>query len=300
MGFLKNLFAPTGDTKKFSDAHVAYKKGDYATALVLFYPLAEQGHANAQTCLGAMYHLGRGVTQNYAEAVNWWRKAAEQGHPAAQRGLGTMYEEGWGVPQDNVRALMWFNLSAAQGDQDAVKNRDSVAQRMTSAQIAEAQKLATEGEKPDHRNSTDAELNAIFVPLRDRVLDFKDATKISWLVILPAMNIMSARLLVKSRGLENTRRFYAHILAQHGPGQVPSGAILGVTTPSSPPEHLAQANELLWKIANDLIAKGYPIEHIAQAFGGFVAMIGEKAVDALYVTTLMVETNKELQSNDFV
>jgi uncharacterized protein len=39
---------------------------------------------------------------------------------------------------------MWFNLSAAQGDQDAAGARDSIAKRMTPAQIAEAQKLARE------------------------------------------------------------------------------------------------------------------------------------------------------------
>jgi hypothetical protein len=39
---------------------------------------------------------------------------------------------------------MWFNLSAAQGNQIAVNNRDRVTQHMTTAQIAEAQKLARE------------------------------------------------------------------------------------------------------------------------------------------------------------
>jgi len=55
-----------------------------------------------------------------------------------------MYDSGWGVPQDYVKAHMWFNLSAAQGEQDAAEDRDKVAQRMTSAQVAEEQKLARE------------------------------------------------------------------------------------------------------------------------------------------------------------
>jgi hypothetical protein len=37
---------------------------------------------------------------------------------------------------------MWYNLSSVQGDQQALKNRDTVAKRMTPAQIAEAQELA--------------------------------------------------------------------------------------------------------------------------------------------------------------
>jgi hypothetical protein len=39
---------------------------------------------------------------------------------------------------------MWFSLSAAQDDDDAAKNRDVIAQHMTPAQIAEAQKLTRE------------------------------------------------------------------------------------------------------------------------------------------------------------
>ena len=54
-----------------------------------------------------------------------------------------MYGNGQGVPQDYVQAHKWFNLSAASGDAGALKNRDDVAARMTPAQIAEAQRLAS-------------------------------------------------------------------------------------------------------------------------------------------------------------
>jgi hypothetical protein len=39
---------------------------------------------------------------------------------------------------------MWFNLAAAQGNQEAIKDRDEIARKMTPEQIAEAQKLAHE------------------------------------------------------------------------------------------------------------------------------------------------------------
>lgn len=39
---------------------------------------------------------------------------------------------------------MWFSLSAAQGYKNGLINLDLTAKRMTSAQIAEAQKLARE------------------------------------------------------------------------------------------------------------------------------------------------------------
>ena len=55
-----------------------------------------------------------------------------------------MYANGEGMPQDYVQAQMWFNLAAAQGAEQARRNRDWVAQRMTPGQIAEAQRLARE------------------------------------------------------------------------------------------------------------------------------------------------------------
>jgi TPR repeat protein len=74
----------------------------------------------------------------------------------AQYNIGSMYASGRGVPQDYVAAHMWFSLSAAQDDDDAAKNRDIIAQRMTLAQIAEAQRLAREWRpKPDQRQLSD-------------------------------------------------------------------------------------------------------------------------------------------------
>ena len=57
----------------------AYAKGDYATALHAWQPLAEQGDARAQYNLGVMYAEGEGVPQDYKAAVQWYRRAAEQG-----------------------------------------------------------------------------------------------------------------------------------------------------------------------------------------------------------------------------
>jgi TPR repeat protein len=42
----------------------AANRGDYATALQEWKPLAEQGHASAQYNLGVMYANGYGVTQD--------------------------------------------------------------------------------------------------------------------------------------------------------------------------------------------------------------------------------------------
>ena len=82
--------------------------------------------------------------RDYATAVRLNRPLAEQGDANAQYNLGTFYDNGLGVPQDKVRAYMWFSLSATQGREGAAAFRDLIARRMTPAQIAEAQKLARE------------------------------------------------------------------------------------------------------------------------------------------------------------
>jgi uncharacterized protein len=135
----------------FEDGVAARAYGDYATALRLLRPLANQGHAAAQFNLGFMYAFGRGVPQDYAEAMRWFRKAADQGDASSQFILGGLYDSGEGVPQDYVKAHKWYNLAGAHFSasesgmrEQAVKNRDRVAAKMTTAQIAEAQRLARE------------------------------------------------------------------------------------------------------------------------------------------------------------
>jgi hypothetical protein len=128
----------------FQKGLAAHKGGDYATAFKEWQSLAISGDAAAQQNLGLMYANGRGVPQDYAQAVNWFHKAAEWGIARGQFSLGVMYVYGRGVPRDYFLAHMWFSLSAANGYKDGPKVRDLVAKRLTSAQTAQAHKLARE------------------------------------------------------------------------------------------------------------------------------------------------------------
>ena len=132
------------NARPFEDGNVALDSGDYATALRLLRPLAEQGLAEAQYRLGDMYEFGGGVRQDYAEAVKWFRLAAGQGDARAQDSLAIMYDNGQGVPKDFVQAHMWFNLAAAQGHESAKQGHDRTASQMTVNQLADAQRMARE------------------------------------------------------------------------------------------------------------------------------------------------------------
>ena len=67
------MLAPLNAGADYEKGFAAYAAGDYATALQEFKKDAEQGDADAQFNLGVMYHNGRGVMQDYKEAVEWYR-----------------------------------------------------------------------------------------------------------------------------------------------------------------------------------------------------------------------------------
>ena len=79
------------------------------------------------------------------------RKAAEEGDAAVQYALGLKYYYGEEVPQDNIQAHLWWNLAANAGAEWEKELKDKaydlrwcLEQEMTPAQIAEAQRLASE------------------------------------------------------------------------------------------------------------------------------------------------------------
>jgi uncharacterized protein len=98
------------------DAASALQRGDYATALRLARPLAEQGNAQAQASVASMYFKGQGIAPDYQEAAKWYRLGAEQGNAVAQTALGSMYFRGQGVAHDYIEAAKWYRLGAEQGN----------------------------------------------------------------------------------------------------------------------------------------------------------------------------------------
>ena len=92
---------------------------DHAQALEWYRRAAAQGHAGAQNGLGIAYALGQGVTRDDAEAVRWYRRAAEQEDAAAQVNLASAYAGGRGVPRDDAEAVRWYRRAAEHGNASA-------------------------------------------------------------------------------------------------------------------------------------------------------------------------------------
>ncbi len=117
-GFTLGLTAP--GWAGMWEGKAAYKRGDYATALREWRPLAEQGSAKAQVTLGLAYGIGLGVPRDLVQTHMWLNLAASRLPPGKHRD------------------------TAAKSRDKAVEHSDIVAATMTPAHISEAQKLARE------------------------------------------------------------------------------------------------------------------------------------------------------------
>ncbi len=84
------------------------------------------------------------MLQNYKHTVKWFTKTATQGFAQIQYNLGVLYENDHGLLQDQTRAHVWYSLAGADGNEIGIENRDSLAKKLTSDQIAEAEKMARE------------------------------------------------------------------------------------------------------------------------------------------------------------
>ena len=116
-GFIAVPFMASADP--FDDGASCFERGDYATALQIWRPLAEHDPRGA-TNLGVMYAAGLGVQKDAVEALRWLGPAALVGYPNAQMHLGAMFAEGiGGRPPNYEAAAAWYRAAAEQGDPDA-------------------------------------------------------------------------------------------------------------------------------------------------------------------------------------
>ena len=90
----------------------AWQRGDFASAVKQWRPLADRGDADAQFNMGQAYRMGRGVPADLRIAQSWFQKAAAQGHELAQGNLGLLlYESG-----KRAEAMPWIRKAAGRGD----------------------------------------------------------------------------------------------------------------------------------------------------------------------------------------
>jgi predicted nucleic acid-binding Zn-ribbon protein len=170
--------------------YVAYDRADYATALRVWLPQAQEGDLAAQVYVGEIYEKGLGVPPDYGMAAAWYRKAAERGFSRAQIDLGNLYEKGLGVERDPIRALEWYRKASGLADAIALdtsglatENRQELSalraevdrQRRESeqlrAQLEAARRQVDEARRELERRSMDVEAGQQRVEALRRELD---------------------------------------------------------------------------------------------------------------------------------
>ena len=109
----------SGDLKR---AMESIASGDYASAVIIFKPLAESGDSFAQFSMGQLSESGTGVPKNVREAARWYKLAADAGQTDAMTNLGFLHEQGRGVPQDYKEAIRLYATAATAGNAVAQTN----------------------------------------------------------------------------------------------------------------------------------------------------------------------------------
>ena len=76
---------------------------------------AEEGDAESQFMLGAMYQFGKHVFADETSAAYWYQKSAQQGYPKAQFNLGVLYSNESSSLYSEIDAANWYEEAALNG-----------------------------------------------------------------------------------------------------------------------------------------------------------------------------------------
>ena len=139
-----SAWAAAGDDE-FDRGYESFVSRDYEAAVQWWQRAAEKEHARAQNGLGVLYRDGDLGEPDPKRAAEWFRRSAENGYAFAMYSLALLYRDGEGVEQNDIEAHKWFNLASVLNfDPRSAFQRDLIARRMKSEDVAEAEKGAQE------------------------------------------------------------------------------------------------------------------------------------------------------------
>lgn len=125
--FDSRLAAPADDPAAVALRHHAAEGGDPVAQFLRGWQLCSAPNASAL---------------QMRQALGWFEQAATKGHGPAMMNLGWFYLQGLGVPQDYVLSYMWLTLAQSVGHPLTLNDSAALRQRMTAAQVNEAQQRA--------------------------------------------------------------------------------------------------------------------------------------------------------------
>lgn len=144
---------------------------------------AEQGNAEAQFRLGAIYGNGDGVELDHQRALAYFNQAARQGHENALITLAWMYANGTGVDVDEKRARELYLLAADHGSAKAqyvVGTMFRFAQYGVQQDVARALDYYT---RAANQGLATAQFALGKLLLEGKLVERDDVTALQWLML---------------------------------------------------------------------------------------------------------------------
>jgi TPR repeat protein len=92
---------------------------EYSSCLQMWKTVADQGNVELQYSLGKIYEKV-GTDSSLSEAAGWYSRAAECFHTLSIYHLGRLYETGRGVHQDYLQAIKYYEIASNLGNTDAL------------------------------------------------------------------------------------------------------------------------------------------------------------------------------------
>ena len=93
----------------------AFETKNFAHAIKLLSPIAEEGNADAMYRMAIMLQNGLGCVADEKKAFRYMGDAATKGLPLAQHAYGFMFFEGECTEKDINQSIEWFTKAAEQG-----------------------------------------------------------------------------------------------------------------------------------------------------------------------------------------
>ena len=104
---------------------------DYKMAATIYRQATECDYAAAFTSLAILMLMGKGVTQDKAQAFQLLLIAANKGHCRAMKNAAIMLDKGDGIAKDQRKALFWYRRAAEAGDQEALKRAQRLDEKLS-------------------------------------------------------------------------------------------------------------------------------------------------------------------------
>ena len=93
----------------------AFETKNFAHAIKLLSPIAEEGNVEAMYRMAIMLQNGLGCQASKEKAFNYMKDAAHKWYPLAQHAYGFMFFEGECTDKDIDKSIEWFTKAAEQG-----------------------------------------------------------------------------------------------------------------------------------------------------------------------------------------